>query len=80
MRERRGGWARRLGLTFLVLVVLAGTGAAAPKAVEDLLLDLQMIPLDGAPPALVGETVDGTRVALAELRGRPVLLYFWATW
>lgn len=31
-------------------------------------------------PALTGERRDGTRVSLSELRGRPVLVHFWATW
>lgn len=34
----------------------------------------------GPAPALVGTTVTGDRVALADLRGQPVLVHFWATW
>ena len=47
----------------------------------DLLMDLQLIPIDGQTPrAFALETLDGRRVALADLAGRPALLYFWATW
>ena len=50
-------------------------------SLEDLLMDLQLIPLDGqAPKAFTLESLDGRRVALADLAGRPTLLYFWATW
>jgi peroxiredoxin len=31
-------------------------------------------------PAFSLNTVNGKTVALADHRGRPVLLYFWATW
>ena len=34
----------------------------------------------GAAPPLAGLRQDGTPVDLAELRGRPVLVHFWATW
>jgi peroxiredoxin len=44
-------------------------------------MDLQVWPLDGAPPpAFTLEDLDGKKVSLAEYRGRPVVLYFWATW
>jgi hypothetical protein len=73
-------------LTLALLLVLM-TGAVAPaaaadKVLDDLLFDLQLVPLDGqAPPAFELERLsDGKKVTLAELRGRPVMLYFWATW
>ncbi len=34
----------------------------------------------GAAPAIAGKTLSGRSVSLAELRGRPVLVHFWATW
>jgi cytochrome c biogenesis protein CcmG, thiol:disulfide interchange protein DsbE len=45
-------------------------------------------PAEQAPASLVGRTapklaiqaVDGSKVALADLRGRPVVLNFWASW
>jgi hypothetical protein len=56
-------------------------GHTAGGSLEDLLMDLQLIPLDGqAPKAFSLESLDGRRVSLADLAGRPALLYFWATW
>jgi hypothetical protein len=55
--------------------------AVAADTLEDLMLDLQIIPLDSRPAqAFTLETLDGKRLALADLAGRAVLLYFWATW
>ncbi|MDD3518725.1 MAG: redoxin family protein [Chromatiales bacterium] len=34
----------------------------------------------GDAPALDAVLLDGTPVSLADYRGRPVLVYFWATW
>ena len=78
----------RAPVVLLALVTLALLAAAAPagaekdKAVDDLLFDLQLIPLDGqVPPAFELERfADGKKVTLAEHRGRPVMLYFWASW
>ncbi|MGH7279158.1 MAG: peroxiredoxin family protein [Candidatus Rokuibacteriota bacterium] len=54
---------------------------AGTDALDDLLFDLQLIPLEGrTPPPFTLPTVDGRRVSLADFGGRPVLLYFWATW
>jgi cytochrome c biogenesis protein CcmG/thiol:disulfide interchange protein DsbE len=35
---------------------------------------------DGPPPDFTLTSLDGLSVTLSELRGRPVLLNFWATW
>ena len=35
---------------------------------------------DGPAPALAGVTLDGRQLSLAQLRGKSVLLHFWATW
>jgi cytochrome oxidase Cu insertion factor (SCO1/SenC/PrrC family) len=82
---------RAVGLVALALIVLAGAGAgsgaaAAGKAtpaleIEDLVLDLALLPLDGqAPRPLRLARLDGKPLALADLKGRPVIVYFWASW
>ena len=56
-------------------------GAAAATDVEELLFDMQIVPLDGlAPQEFALPTLDGKRVALSDLKGHVVLVYFWATW
>ena len=66
--------ARPPGGTLPSTQVVAGS-------LDDLLMELQVIPMEGQPakpfalPAL-----DGRRMALADLAGRPALVYFWATW
>ena len=42
---------------------------------------MQIVPLDGlAPQDFVLSALDGKRVALSDLKGQVVLVYFWATW
>jgi hypothetical protein len=59
-----------------------GSRVGAPgDTIEDLMMDLGIVPLDREPAKpFTLPTLDGKRVALAELGGRPALLYFWATW
>jgi cytochrome oxidase Cu insertion factor (SCO1/SenC/PrrC family) len=72
------GRVRVLALLVAWLAVSAGAQAAD---VEDLLFDLQLIPLGGeTPPAFTLESLDGKKVSLSDYRGKPVFLYFWASW
>ena len=58
-----------------------GGSVVVTGSLDDLLMDLQLIPLDGQrPKPFALASLDGRRVALADLAGRPALLYFWATW
>jgi len=68
----------------VALAVLAIVLAVAPvtaDTLDDLLFDLQLVPLEGqAPPEYTLAGLDGKAVSLAQLKGRVVFLYFWATW
>ena len=75
--------------TLVVMLALAAvapflgqpTSAGADAKIDDLLRDLQIVPLEPTlPPAFSGRDLAGAPVTLAQFRGRPVLLYFWATW
>ena len=68
-------------LSVLVVLVLAGSSVAAPRVLDDLMMDLTIAPLDPqVPPALAVTSLDGRRVTLADVTGKAVLVYFWATW
>lgn len=78
MRGRRA-WTVAPALLGLALAVLPAPAPAAD--LEDLLFDLQVVPLDARPaPAFRLERLEGGSLSLADLRGRPAMLYFWATW
>ena len=94
MATSRARWVG-LGIGAVAVVAVAGwLGGVAPRtassprggevtagSLDDLVMDLQLIPLDGQPPRPFALTsLDGRRVALADLAGKPALLYFWATW
>ncbi len=72
-------------LILTVLLTLAAVAGVQPRgradAIEELLFDLHLVPLDGrAPSPFTLKTLDGQDVSLAGLRGRAVLIYYWATW
>lgn len=86
-------WVPAVAVALVVAVWLAGSlpmrkapgtsagGQVVAGSLDDLLLDLQVVPLDAqTPKPFALEGLDGRRVALADLAGRPALLYFWATW
>ena len=52
--------------------LLASTGAGAADALRPW--------TGGPPPSLTGRTLHGEALALADFRGRVVLVNFWATW
>jgi len=66
----------------VALMSLLGPLAVGQSAVTDLLgaLNLSNYPSGMLPPAFSGSAPAGQTVALADLRGRVVLLTFWATW
>ena len=59
-------------LAQLLGLLLAGLPVVAPAT--------ELRAWSGPPPPLVLDTVDGSRIALADLAGRPVLVHFFATW
>ncbi len=70
----------RWGLAALVSIpTTAGGGTPlSPEALQA--LSLSSYPPDIAPPEFSGRTLDSTKVSLAALRGKVVLLNFWASW
>jgi hypothetical protein len=47
---------------------------------DERMRELQIIPMTGRAQVFALPGLDGKRVALAELKGKAALLYFWATW
>jgi thiol-disulfide isomerase/thioredoxin len=72
----------------VAVVALAGGGGKglAPEAatgqVELVSSGVAVLPEDERPPlpAFAGQTLDGRQLDLASLRGRPLVLNFWASW
>jgi hypothetical protein len=73
------GMLRPFAVALALLVLVAPAGAAT---LEELGAALSLAPLHGAapPPMALERLADSKVVSLAFLRGRPVLVYFWATW
>jgi peroxiredoxin len=72
------------GVTALAIVVLPWAASPQPSAapLSGLLkaLELGGYAPDEEPPEFSGRTPEGQTVSLAGLRGRVILLTFWATW
>lgn len=65
----RRPWIRHLGTAALLLAVFLGVRAWHLRGA-----------VDGVPPELDWVDLEDRPVRLAERRGRPVLIHFWATW
>ena len=63
-------WSVRRGLASAALVAL----------VVCLVVPAAGAGTTGAKPAIAGVTLDGKRVSLASLRGKPVLINVWSSW
>jgi peroxiredoxin len=76
--------ARRARLLAVILLALgqASPMHAASDGLAPLLkaLDLRGYPSGTRPPNFSGDTVDAHQVSLAALRGKVVLVNFWASW
>jgi len=69
-----------LSLALLMLVVAISPISTGAGELEDLLLDMAIVPLDGKLPAsFTLDSLDGRQASLKEFRGKVVLLYFWQT-
>ena len=74
-----------LALTLVAAATFAGGASAfaaggGSGALVDAARALGLVPMTGTPPAFALAVLDGQVTRLADLRGRPALLYFWATW
>ncbi|HSB79231.1 MAG TPA: TlpA disulfide reductase family protein [Candidatus Methylomirabilis sp.] len=80
-RTRFAGRCRRL-VSGLIVVAVCSLAKADQLAVTSLLksLDLVSYPAGTIPPQFGGQTPDGGKLSLAELRGMVVLVNFWASW
>jgi cytochrome c biogenesis protein CcmG/thiol:disulfide interchange protein DsbE len=80
-RARLLGRARRLGGGLLVVALCSPAGADVP-AVASLLKSVNLAAYRPGtmPPPFGSSTLDGRPLALTDLRGRVVILNFWASW
>lgn len=74
------GSLRLMSVALLLTGLLFATSSLAVD-LDVLMQEFRVAPAGLKPaPSFSLETIDGKTTALAEYRGRPVLLYFWATW
>ncbi len=62
-------WVKNLAWTLAIIIVFLGVRAWKQQAMPK-----------GIAPPITGEIVSGKIVSLSDYRGKPVMLYFWASW
>lgn len=86
-----GWWFKRIGIPVLVLLAIVGTIVWLEGPSDDVTRRIassdepleadSTAPQEGAPaPNFVMATLDGQQVSLSDLKGKVVVLNFWATW
>ena len=70
--------SRRVALVLALLGLVLRPAAEAGESLDELLSAFQVTPLgEQAPAPFLLESLDGKPVALADVLGRAVMLYFW---
>lgn len=78
---RAPGWRRIACACAIASTALGSPAGSAPLSAEQsATLSLRTYADGTKPPAFSGETIDGRTVSLDALRGRIVLVNFWASW
>jgi cytochrome c biogenesis protein CcmG/thiol:disulfide interchange protein DsbE len=72
--------ARRRGLSLVSIVLLVGVAVVVIVVGVALARQLQGQPTSGPAPDFTVTTFDGETIRLSDLRGRPVVVNFWASW
>ncbi len=74
-------WLTWMAPGVLLLALWATTAAGADSALETAMTEFQLVRMGSeTPPAFALETLDGNTLRPGDLKGKAVLLYFWATW
>ncbi len=80
-RTKLAGWGQRLASGLLMVAVCSLARADQPEVTSLLTsLDLVAYPAGTMAPQFGGQTLDAGQPSMAELRGKVVLVNFWASW
>lgn len=73
-------WVQRLVAAGVLMLALSAV-ASADGVLDAAVAEFQLVRMGNeTPPPFSLETLDGTKLQPGDLKGRAVLIYFWATW